>query len=131
MAIGERESGPASTLRKKAQSLTFRAIGPETERVNHPSDDGLATRPGEGRMPTTLLKFPGLRRDQPMSLPSTIGAIPHASETAPPPVLPPHVLVVSQGLRVGPNTLLKVWDPKPNSGTFVFPITIAPAAFSR
>ncbi len=66
-----------------------------------------------------------------MSLPSAIGSIPEASATAAPPLLPPQVLVVSNGLRVAPNTGLNVWEPAPNSGVFVFPTRIAPAPLIR
>ena len=34
-------------------------------------------------------------------------------------------------LRVGPNTSLKVCEPRPNSGVLVLPITMAPAALVR
>src|SRR6267378_4137248 len=132
MEIAEWWSKPARTLRKNAQSVTLRATGPETESVNQPSRVGTSgTRPGEVRMPTTLQKFGGLRSEPPMSLPSASGTMPQASATAPPPVLPPQVLVKSYGLRVAPNTGLNVCEPRPNSGTFVLPITIPPAAFSR
>ena len=66
-----------------------------------------------------------------MSLPSASGTMPHASATAPPPVLPPHVFVKSYGFSVGPKTGLNVCEPRPHSGTFVLPMTIAPAFFSR
>ena len=66
-----------------------------------------------------------------MSLPSAIGIIPHASATAAPPLLPTQVRVSSYGLRVGPNTRLKVCEPAPNSGVFVLPQVIAPAARMR
>src|SRR6266404_1062010 len=132
MEIGEWWSKPARTLRKNAQSVTLRATGPETESVNQPSRVGTSgTRPGEVRMPTTLQKFGGLRSEPPMSLPSASGTMPQASATAPPPVLPPQVFVTSYGFRVAPKTLLNVCEPSPNSGTFVLPITIPPAAFSR
>src|SRR6266404_1161557 len=132
MEIGEWWSKPARTLRKNAQSVTLRATGPETESVNQPSRVGTSgTRPGEVRMPTTLQKFGGLRSEPPMSLPSASGTMPQASATAPPPVLPPQVFVTSYGFRVAPNTGLNVCEPSPNSGTFVLPITIPPAAFSR
>src|SRR6266852_6517442 len=132
MEMGDRRSKPARTLRKNAQSLTLRATGPATLKVNQPSAlGGLGTRPGEVRRPTTLQKFGGLRSEPPISLPSASGTIPQASATQPPPVLPPQVLLTSYGLRVGPNAGLNVCEPKPNSGTLVLPITIAPAAFSR
>src|SRR6267378_1852280 len=132
MEIGEWWSYPARTLKKNAQSVTLRATGPGTDSVNQPRFVGtLGTRPGDGRMPTTLQKFGGLRSEPPISLPSASGTIPQASATQPPPVLPPQVLVTSYGLRVGPNTGLNVCEPKPNSGTLVLPITMAPAFFSR
>ena len=63
-----------------------------------------------------------------MSLPSAIGTMPQVSATAAPPLLPPQVLVTSNGLRVAPNTSLKVCDPAPSSGVLVLPHVIAPAA---
>src|SRR5687768_1305334 len=103
-------SYPAIALKKSATSATDRAIGPETERGDQLSELP-GTRPGDGRSPTTLQKAAGLRSDPPISLPSAIGTIPQASDTAAPPLLPPHVLVTSYGLRVAPNTLLNVCDP--------------------
>src|SRR5260370_15586990 len=132
MEMGERRSKPARTLRKKAQSWTQRATGTGTLRVNHPCVlGGLGTRPGEVRRPTTLQKLGGFRNEPPMSLPSASGTIPQVRATAPPPVLPPQVFVKSYGLRVAPNTGLKVCEPRPHSGTLVLPMTMAPALFSR
>src|SRR5215472_1874784 len=131
-AIGERGSGPAMAERKKAASATVRAMGPSTLRVDHASGAGqTGTLPGEGRKPTTLQKLAGLRSDPPMSLPSAMGSILHASATAAPPLLPPQVLVTSYGLRVAPNTSLKVCDPAPNSGVFVLPTAMPPARLTR
>jgi hypothetical protein len=117
-------------LRNNATSATDRAMGPETT-----SGDQLlvpfGTRPGEGRSPTTLQNAAGFRNEPPISLPSAIGTMPHASATAAPPLEPPQVLVTSYGLRVAPNTLLNVCDPAPSSGVFVLPQVIAPAARMR
>ena len=52
-------------------------------------------RPGEGRIPTMLQKLAGFRSEPPMSEPSAMGIMPQASATAAPPLLPPHVFVVS------------------------------------
>src|ERR1700674_1736932 len=95
--MGERRSKPACTLSNKAQSATLRAMGPETLSVNQANgaDALLGTRPGEGRIPTTLQKFAGLRSEPPVSLPLARGTMPQANATAPPPVLPPQVLVTS------------------------------------
>ena len=114
-------------LRNSATSATVLAIGPETANGDH-EVDSLATRPGEGRSPTTLQKAGGFRRDPPVSLPSAIGSMRQARAVAAPPLLPPHVFVRSYGFRVAPNTALNVWDPAPNSGVFVLPTVIAPAA---
>ena len=89
------------------------------------------TRPVDGRKPTTLQKLAGLRSDAPRSEPSAKGSMPQATETAAPPDEPPQVLLASNGLSVVPNTALKVCEPAPNSGVFVLPSVIAPAACRR
>src|SRR5215510_7959786 len=91
----------------------------------------MGTSPGDGRRPTTPQNAAGMRSDPPRSLPWASGPMPVASATAPPPVEPPDVSAGFQGLRVAPNTALKVLAPAPYSGVLVLPITIAPAAFSR
>ena len=130
MDSGLRGSWPARTLRNSATSATVLAMGPDTDSGDHelPSP---GTRPGDGRRPTTLQKAGGLRSEPPVSLPSAIGTMPLASATAPPPLLPPHVFVRSYGFRVAPNTVLNVCDPAPNSGVFVLPQVMAPAARIR
>ena len=44
---------------------------------------------------------------------------------------PPQVSAGSHGLRVAPKTALNVFAPAPNSGVFVLPTMIAPAARRR
>jgi len=79
-----------------AASATVRAIGPCTLSVDHASSRGhTGTRPGEVRKPTILQNAAGLRSEPPVSLPSAIGTMPHASATAAPPEEPPHVFVGS------------------------------------
>jgi hypothetical protein len=75
-------------------SATERAIGPATERGDH-DVTSVATRPGDGRSPTTLQNAAGLRSEPPVSLPSAIGSIRAATATAAPPLLPPQVFVTS------------------------------------
>src|SRR5262245_17829059 len=105
--IGERGSGPAIALSKRAVSCTVRAIGPSTGKGHQPTREGqTGTLPGEGRRPTTLQKLAGLRSEPPRSLPSAIGNIPQASATAAPPLLPPQVLLRSYGFSVSPKTSL-------------------------
>src|SRR5207249_8689705 len=102
-------------------SATVRAIGPSTESVpNGVSDGPCATRPGLGRMPTTPQKPAGVRRLPPRSEPVASHTCPLASAAAEPPEEPPQVRVVSHGLRVSPNTSLKVLPPAPNSGVLDF-----------
>ena len=57
--------------------------------------------------------------------------MPVASAAAEPPLEPPDVSARFQGLRVAPNTAFTVFGPNANSGVFVLPITMAPAARSR
>ena len=71
-----------------------------------------------GLNPTMPQKAAGLRSEPPMSEPWASHAVPVASATAAPPDEPAAERDVSQGLRVGPNTSLKVLAPAPNSGVF-------------
>ena len=130
--IGSAGSGPARTENSKLVSATVFAIGPAVTRRPYQAKPRLkGVRPIEGRRPTTLQKLAGLRSDPPMSLPSARGSISVASATAAPPLLPPAVLVGSYGFKVAPNTALKVFEPKPNSGMLLWPIKIAPALRMR
>ena len=72
-----------------------------------------------------------MRIDPPPSLAVESGTMPEASAADDPPLDPPGVRSRFQGLRVAPNSSLSVKGMCPNSGVFVFPTTIAPAAFSR
>src|SRR5215831_7443707 len=103
--------------RNRARSSTLRAIGPctlvELSTVNFAV---CATRPMLGRMPTMPQKLAGLRNEPPRSEPCASQAVPVASATAAPPEEPAADFEMSQGLRVAPNTSLKVLAPAPNSG---------------
>src|SRR5947207_12557874 len=115
-----------------ATSPTVRAIGPCTLHGSQPRTVGCTgTHPGEVRKPTTPQNEAGSRNEPPRSEPWASGPMPVASATAPPPVEPPQVSAGFQGLRVTPNTALKVLAPAPNSGVLVLPRTMAPAALSR
>ena len=110
----------------------MRAMGPSTANGSQGADTGqCGTRPGVGRSPSTPLQAAGLRSEPPRSLPSAIGTMRQASATAPPPLDPPAERVVSQALRVTPNTRLKVCEPAPHSGVLVLPSMIAPASRRR
>ncbi len=66
-----------------------------------------------------------------MSAPRPMGLPPAAMIAASPPVEPPAMRRVSQGLRVRPYTLLADSSHSPHSETLVVPSTMAPAARSR
>ena len=72
-----------------------------------------------------------MRSEPPRSEPSASQAMPVASATAAPPEEPPQVRSRFHGLRVMPNTSLKVLAPAPNSGVLDLPSTTPPAASMR
>ena len=84
--------------------------------------------PDDGRKPTTPQKEAGFRNDPPRSDPSARDSEPQARAAAAPPLEPPEVRVGSQGLRVVPNTGLKVCEPDPSSGVLVLPTDTMPLA---
>ena len=75
--------------------------------------------------------MPGRRSEPPWSEPCASQTSPVATDTEPPPVEPPQVSEVFQGLRVRPNTSLKVLPPAPNSGVFDLPMTMPPLRSMR
>src|SRR3979490_3490877 len=114
---GSAGCSPLMASSSSATSSTLRAIGPCTLKLRSILNFGVcATRPMLGRMPTTPQKLAGLRSEPPMSEPvaSQAGAGPRAA--AAPAEEPAADRDVSQGLRVAPNTSLKVLAPAPNSG---------------
>ena len=82
-------------------------------------------------MPKTPLKLAGIRMEPPPSLPVAMVQSPAAKAAPAPPLEPPGVRSVFQGLRHGSLTLFSVVPDCPNSGVLVLPRTIAPAAFTR
>src|ERR1700732_3133969 len=116
---GSAGCSPLMASSSSARSSTLRAIGPCTVRLRSILKVGVwATRPMLGRRPTTPQKLAGLRSEPPMSLPCASHAMPVASATAAPPEEPAADRDKSQGLRVAPNTSLKVLAPAANSGVF-------------
>src|SRR6478736_2178049 len=77
------------------------------------------------------LKCAGTRIDPPPSLPIPPAEQHDAIAAASPPLEPPGVRARSQGLFVLPYSALSVSHAMRNSGTVVFPSTMAPAAFNR
>src|SRR6202167_4019760 len=114
---GSAGCSPLIASSSSAISSTLRAIGPWTVRLRSILKAGLCgTRPMLGRKPTTPQKLAGLRSEPPISVPWASHAMPVASATAAPPEEPDAEREVSHGLRVAPNTSLKVLAPAPNSG---------------
>src|ERR1700709_2716451 len=114
---GSAGCSPLMASSNSARSSTLRAIGPWTPRLRSILATGVcATRPMLGLNPTMPQKLAGLRSEPPMSEPCASHAMPVASATAAPPEEPAAERDKSQGLRVPPNTSLKVLAPAPNSG---------------
>src|ERR1700719_2827181 len=100
--IGDARLKPAIASSISAASSAVRASGPCTWPGSQASGIGqFGVSPGVGRIPTM------------------------------PQNEPPGLKAGFQGLRVTPNTSLKVLAPAANSGVLVLPSTMAPAAFRR
>ena len=77
------------------------------------------------------LKALGNRIDPPPSVPIDSGDNPPATATPDPPLEPPDVRVRSQGFTDSSDTRFTARPYMPNSGVFVLPMRIAPAARRR
>jgi len=111
-----------------AQSATSRAIGPSTESVSNGRSAGpRATRPGEGRRPTTEQNDAGVRRLPPRSEPVASQTWRVASATAEPPEEPPGTRSGSSGCLTRPKAECSVDEPMANSSMLVLAATSAPA----
>jgi hypothetical protein len=88
-------------------------------------------RPRVCLKPKTPQHEAGMRMDPPPSPPEAIGTILLATAAADPPLDPPGVWSVFQGLRVGPCNSGSVYPNSPNSGVLVFPRTTSPAFLNR
>src|SRR5262245_56610774 len=89
------------------------------------------TTPFVGFSPNRPQYAAGIRIDPPPSVAVAIAAIPAAIAAPDPPDEPPGVRSRFHGFRVGPNRRFDVKPSAANSGMFVLPTTIAPAARSR
>src|SRR6476661_2418161 len=120
------------TSSSAAPSRTVRAIGPLVPRPSEPEPYGAGeTRPREGLRPNRLQHDAGMRIEPPPSLPCATGARPPATAAAAPPLEPPGVRDVSQGLRQSPFNADSVMPIDPNSGVFVLPRITKPASRIR
>src|SRR5437899_9247138 len=115
---GETGLAPATACSISATSWAVRATGPSTWSVSHVQSAGyVGTSPTDGLRPTTPQNDAGIRSDPPRSVPSASAIIPVTRPAAPPPVEPPALRVGSHGLRVRPNTSLKVFPPRSEEHT--------------
>ena len=130
-AVGSPATGPRITSRSSAASATVIASGPLVDRSIH---DGMGSRPISppvGFSPTSPQNAAGMRIDPPPSVPVASGTRPAASAAALPPLEPPGDQSKAHGSCVSPNSRFDVNPSNANSGRFVLPTTIAPAARSR
>ena len=124
-------SGRLSTVSIKAASSTVRVIGPRCATVPKGDSGQAGTRPKVGFRPTIPQKLAGMRIEPPPSVPTCSAPIPSAAATAAPPLEPPGVRAMSQGLRATWPSGLSVTAFQPNSGVVVLPSSTAPASRSR
>ena len=107
------------------------AIGPSVERSIHEGIGLRPTIPFVGFSPTRPHSAAGILIEPPPSVDVAAAAKPAASAALDPPLEPPGDQLDPHGFRVEPNKRFEVYASKANSGAFVFPTTIAPAARSR
>ena len=123
---------PPHASRNSAASATVRVIGPRTDMPCQPSAAGaLDTRPRAGLSPNSPQHEAGMRIEPAPSEPNAAPTRPAATAAAEPPLDPPGVCPSDHGLRVVPNASVSVNGCAVSSGTWVLPMTIAPAARSR
>ncbi len=114
-----------------AASCTVREIGPWCHSVHGGGCGCTGTSPKVGLKPNRPQKPAGMRIEPPPSVAMCMTPMPKAAATAAPPLLPPGVLVVSQGLTVTPVSGLSVTPFQPNSGVVVLPRNTAPCSRMR
>ncbi len=130
-AVGAPAVGPRSTSRSTRASAIEVASGPLVESSIQEGGGHAPISPVVGLSPTSPQKAAGILIEPPPSVPVASGVIPVMSATALPPEDPPGDHSGAHGLRVSPNSRLAVKPSNANSGTLVFPTTIAPAARRR
>ena len=96
--------GPATRSSKAAASRTLRVTANSQEKPfqRSPSPGPNELRPRVGLSPTRAHMLAGPRIDPPPSLAWAAGTMPAATAAAAPPLEPPALCWVFQGLRVGP-----------------------------
>src|SRR5471032_1322695 len=110
--IGEFRLKPTMASSIKAASSAVRPRVPCTCPGSQASGIGqFGVSPGVGLIPTIPQNDAGIRIEQPKSVPCANGTMPVATATADPPEEPAGLNAGFQGLRVTPNTSLKVLAP--------------------
>ncbi len=111
-------------------SRTDRETTPSVVAPAHPSPSAgpWVMRPRLGLRPTSPHSLAGTRIEPPPSLACATGTMPAATAAADPPEDPPVECSGFHGLRLGPKATGSVVMVPPNSGVFVRPRVINPAA---
>ena len=112
-------------------SSTVRAIGPWCHSVPAGECGWTGTAPNVGLWPNRPQNPAGMRIEPPPSVARCSVPMPRAAAAAAPPLEPPGVRAVSQGLTVVPVRGLSVTPFQPNSGVVVLPMSTAPASRRR
>ena len=114
-------------------SRTLRESTPSLQAPNHtsPMPGPLEMRPRDGFSANSPQQAAGMRSEPPPSLPPAIGTTPAATAAAEPPLEPPGVCAVFQGLLTRPKACESLTPLSPNSGRLVLPKTTAPASSRR
>ena len=116
------------TAKILATSATLRAIGPIVSKLGLTGVLAwLGTQPCVGRKPLIPLIDAGNRTDPPVSEPNDPIHIPAATAAPEPPLEPPGIRSVFQGLRQGGETVLLDLIPKASSCIVALPTIMAPA----
>src|SRR5436309_5317635 len=126
---GSPTSGPEVASSSAALSRTERVTACSATRPLNisPKSGPSGLRARVGFNPKTPQHDAGMRIEPPPSLACAIGTSPAATAAAEPPLEPPVLRVVFQGLRDGPNSFGSVVGKMPYSGVLVLPTTTSPA----
>ena len=127
-ADGSPGIGPASSDSNNRTSAIDVASGPNVERSIQSGMGSRPITPFVGLSPARPQNAAGIRMEPPPSVAVAIAAMPAASAAPEPPLDPPGDQSVPHGFVVVPYSAFVVNPANANSGWFVLPTTIAPAA---
>src|SRR5438132_4973351 len=118
-------TGPRITSNSIRRSAIDAASGPDVDRSIQAGIGLRPTSPFVGFRPASPQNAAGMRTEPPPSVAVASGASPMTRAAALPPDEPPGDHSGAQGLRVAPKRRFEAKPSNANSGTFVFPTTIA------